>query len=137
MNDFFRFSFFFSPSCPCCNQNGEAVGRALLNFDEEDAEEYLLNNPEFLATIANRMANRDAEVFDLPRFQLRIRVNQDGIFFSPIPPSDEDQYIDANDDTNGDPVNFEAIIRHLRLHWTVNRTTISFSRLSLSSEEHE
>lgn len=103
-----------------CNQVGEAVGRIYLNIDREDIEAYLANHPEVLPL------NTDQDVFDFPRFQVRMFVNQGGVSFAPIPPPDEDEYVD--DDRSVGFAEVDWAVPHLELRVRVNQNAFEITR---------
>lgn len=135
---FFQFCNFFSPSCPICNSNGEPVNKAYIDIGAEDIEAYLVNHRDFLAELANRVASEDADIFDFCGFGLRARINQEGIFLSPIPEPNKDEYedIDMDDDFYSDESNsFMANIPHLRLNLRVNEQAITILNMSDESSD--
>lgn len=103
-----------------CNQIGEAVGRIYLNIGQEDIEGYLANHPGVL------QPNADEDVFDFPRFQVRMFVNQGGLYFASIPPPDEDEYID--DESSDGFTEVDWAVPHLELRVQVNQEGIIVSR---------
>lgn len=131
----------FSASCPACNQVGEAVGRIFLNIAEEDVEAYRLAHPQFPATVANRMrrlplaANQVQDVFDFPRFEVRMIVSEAGIRFTQIPPQDEDEYVtDYGFDA---PDEVDWAIPHMDLRLRVNEQAMEISQYNDDDSSHE
>lgn len=120
-------------SCPECNQTGEALGRIYLNIDEEEVETHLSTHREFLTILTNRMedhvplaANQEQDVFDFPRFEVRMFVNREGISIAPIPPPDADEYMD---DANHDGfAEVDWVVPHLDLRIRVNQEAMAISR---------
>lgn len=100
-----------------CNHIGEAVGRIYLNIGQEDAEAYSANHPELDA---------EQDVFDFPRFQVRMFVNQGGLSFTAIPPPNEDEYID--DTGFNAPAEVDWAVPHLDLRIRVNNDAMEISR---------
>lgn len=128
--------------------DGEASGRVFLNIDEVDVEHYLLNNPDVFAAMVERHQNiilqgqaqndqrnlqqepnqDDADEFTIPRLGLGLRVDRDGILFTPMNHDEEDSDVDVDDDPDPDGVDYVRI-PHIGVGMTVNATSISISHL--------
>lgn len=125
-----------------------------MNIGVEDIEHYLLNHLEVFANLVyrhrglllgqlqdilapnqqndNRDGIDDAEVFRIPHLHVGMRVNRQGILFTPLD-SDEDEGSDVemggNTDDSSDDDADELAVPHMNVEMRVDAQTIQISRL--------
>lgn len=105
------------------------------NRQAENVQRNLQQQPNHEPNNANQ---DDADVFVIPRLHLGLRVNRDGILFTPIQRnSDDEESVDddhGNDDSDSDDADaFE--IPHIGVGMRVDSRTISISLLPETDDE--
>lgn len=114
-----------------CNTPGEATGRVFLDLNEIDIEHYLINNPAIFADIVNRNQNilaqqpdnRDGQQYVIPRLNLGMLVNSDGILFTR---NDADGDSSDDSDDSGEEI---MRFRDVGIGMRFDANTISIGRL--------